>query len=221
MNVAIEKNRKSADSWGLNEKEFSLLHSLSTPEKIQDFLDALPRNNEKEGHTCASPRVILREKKAHCIEGAYIAALALWMHGERPLLLDLKASHGDDDHVVALYKRNGYFGAISKTNHPVLRFRDPIYRTLRELALSYFHEYCLLSDGRKTLRSYSRPFSLKRFGTEWITREGDLWDIASELDQSKHYAIVPAGNEQYLRPASGIERKAAGIFEWPMKDPRT
>ncbi len=221
MSVKTKRNRSSAEGWGVTEKEYDLLRGLSTPQKIQDFLDELPRNNEKEGHTCSSPRVALREKKAHCIEGACIAALALWMHGERPLLLDLKASHGDDDHVVALYKRGGHWGAISKTNHAVLRFRDPVYRTIRELALSYFHEYCLLSDGRKTLRSYSRPFSLKRFGIEWITREDGLWDIASELDQSKHSLIVPPGNEQYLRKASDIEREAAGIAEWPMKDPRT
>ncbi len=215
------KTKNAADEWGLNEGEFLLLQTLSTPEKIQDFLDNLPRNNEKNGHTCFSPRVVLREKKAHCIEGASLAALALWLHEERPLLLDLKALKPDDDHVVALYKRNGYWGAISKTNHSVLRFRDPIYRTVRELALSYFHEYFLLSDGKKTLRSYSRPFSLKRFGMEWITRENDLWDIASELDQSRHYPLIPVGNEQYLRKAGEIERKAAGIYEWPLKDPRT
>lgn len=219
--MKIKENQGGTNDWGMTEKEYILLQKLSSPEKIQDFLDMLPRNNEKSGHTCASPRVVLREKKAHCIEGAYVAALALWIHGERPLLLDLKASHGDDDHVVALYKRNGYWGAVSKTNHPVLRFRDPVYRTIRELALSYFHEYFLLSDGRKTLRSYSRPFSLKRFGTKWITEEDDLWEMASELDQSKHYPLVPPGNERYLRPASDIELTAAGIAEWPLKDPRT
>lgn len=221
MNTKPKKSRKHAIEWGMSEEEYILLSELSSPEKIQDFLDTLPRNNEKNGHTCFSPRVVLREGKAHCIEGASLAALALWLHGERPLLLDLKAAKPDDDHVVALYKRNGYWGAMSKTNHCVLRFRDPIYRTVRELALSYFHEYFLLSDGKKTLRSYSRPFSLKRFGVEWITREEDLWEIASELDQSKHYPIVPPGSEQYLRPASDIERKAAGIYEWPLKNPRT
>lgn len=222
MEKKIEKHQKDSSAPGrMTTKEYLLLRKLSTPQRIQDFLDTLPRNNEKERHTCASPRVVLREKKAHCIEGACLAALALSLHGERPLLLDLKAAANDDDHVVALYKRNGYWGAISKTNHPVLRFRDPVYRTVRELALSYFHEYFLLSDGRKTLRSYSRPFSLKRFGTEWITREDDLWDIATSLDQSKHFPIVPLGSDRYLRPASAIERKAAGIFEWPLKDPRT
>lgn len=214
-------DRKGADSWGVTAGEYALFRKLSTPQKIQDFLDSLPRNNEKDGHTCASPRIVLREQKAHCIEGACLAALALWMHGERPLLLDLKAATDDDDHVVSLYKRNGYWGAISKTNHPVLRFRDPVYRTVRELALSYFHEYFLVSDGRKTLRSYSRPFSLRRFGTEWITREEGIWDIASSIDESKHFPMVPTGNRRYLRPASNIERRAAGMVEWLLRDPRT
>lgn len=221
MSAKIKKIRRDANDWGMTEEEYALLRKLSSPGKIQDFLDTLPRNNEKNGHTCASPRTVLREEKAHCIEGAYLAALALWIHGERPLLLDLKASHGDDDHVVALYKRNGHWGAVSKTNHSVLRFRDPIYRTVRELALSYFHEYFLLTDGRKTLRTYSRPFSLKRFGTKWITEESDLWEIASELDQSKHFPLIPPGSEHFLRNAGEIERRAAGISEWPLKDPRT
>ncbi len=219
--MRTKRNRSGAESWGMTEKEYELLRKLSTPQKIQDFLDTLPRNNEKQGHTCVSPRVALREKKAHCIEGACIAALALWMHGERPLLLDLKALKPDDDHVVALYKQNGYWGAISKTAHPVLRFRDPVYRTIRELALSYFHEYFLPGDGMKTLRSYSRPFSLKRFGTEWITREDGLWDIASALDESQHYPLVPDENKQYLRKASKIEVEAGDLSEWPMSDPRT
>lgn len=221
MDTNKHKRTGKAIDWGVSEEEYATLWKLSSPGKIQDFLDALPRNNERKGHTCASPRVVLREQKAHCIEGAYVAALALWFHCERPLLLDLKASHGDDDHVVALYKRNGYWGAISKTNHSVLRFRDPIYRTVRELALSYFHEYFLFSNGEKTLRTYSRPFSLKRFGTKWITREDGLWEIASELDQSQHFALVPPENEQFLRKASAIEREASEIFEWSPRDPRT
>jgi hypothetical protein len=215
------KSRKSAEDWGMSEKEFELFRSLSTPQKIQDFLDRLPRNNERKGRTCASPRVALREKKAHCIEGACIAALALWMHGERPLLLDLKVSKPDEDHVVALYKQNGYWGAVSKTSHPVLRFRDPIYRTVRELALSYFHEYFLPHDGRKSLRTYSRPFSLKRFGTEWVTREDGLWDIALALDESRHYSIVPDANKHLLRKATKIEVEAYELNDWPSSDPRT
>src|SRR6185369_14947632 len=128
--------------------------------------------------THRSVRQVLKKKKAHCIEGALVAAAALWVHGEEPLLLDLfaeKDPYDDDAHVVALYKRNGYWGAISKTNHATIRFRDPVYKTLRELALSYFHEWFMNANGVKTLKSYSRPLKLKRLGTEWLTSEEDLW----------------------------------------------
>ncbi len=209
--------------FGLSSKELAVLKQLSTPHKIQDFLDKLPINYEKCGDTCRSPRVALREGKAHCIEGALIAATALWLHGEKPLLLDLKTLNIDidSDHVVALYKKNGYWGAISKTNHAVLRFRDPIYKTVRELALSYFHEYFLTTTGQKTLRSYSRPFSLARFGNDWITSEKGLWYIAEALDESPHYPLIPKGSEKYLRLSSNIERKAGSIAEWSKKNKRT
>ncbi|MEI8096700.1 MAG: hypothetical protein WCG73_01185 [Candidatus Moraniibacteriota bacterium] len=207
--------------FGLSKKELTVLRKLSTPEKIQDFLDALPINHEKQGDTCLSPRQVLREKKAHCIEGAMLAATALWLHGEEPLLLDLTTLRYDYDHVVALYKRNGYWGAISKTNHAVLRFRDPIYKTIRELALSYFHEYFMLTTGRKTLKSYSVPFSLKRFGTEWIASEENVWYIAHILDDIRHFPIVPEKNKRLIRKASPIERKAGGIAEWKKTDRRT
>src|SRR3989344_7323650 len=125
--------------FGLSPRELRILQKLTTPAKIQDFLDSLPMNHEKKGETHMSPRRVLCEKKAHCIEGALLAAVALWLHGEPPIIMNLSSrlGKGDVDHVVALYKRNGYWGAISKTNHSVLRFRDPIYRTPRELALSY------------------------------------------------------------------------------------
>lgn len=207
--------------FGLSKKELAVLRKLSTPEKIQDFLDTLPINHEKDGDTCLSPRQVLREKKAHCIEGAMLAATALWLHGEEPLLLDLTTLRYDDDHVVALYKRNGYWGAISKTNHAVLRFRDPIYRTVRELALSYFHEYFMTTTGRKTLVSYSIPFSLKRFGAEWIVSEEDVWYIAHILDDIRHFPIVPEKNKRLIRKASRIERGAGSIIEWGEKDRRT
>jgi len=207
--------------FGLSKKELAVLRKLSTPEKIQDFLDALPINHEKQGDTCLSPRQVLREKKAHCIEGAMLAATALWLHGEEPLLLDLTTLRYDDDHVVALYKRNGYWGAISKTNHAVLRFRDPIYRTIRELALSYFHEYFMITTGRKTLVSYSVPFFLKRFGTEWIAAEEDVWYIAHALDDVRHFTLVPEKNKRLIRKASSLERKLGSVAEWKKTDRRT
>lgn len=205
----------------LNQKEVAFFRKLSTPEKIQDYLDTLPFNFEKSGLTFYSPRVVLREGKAHCIEAACLAALALWYHGEEPLILDLRSLRYDFDHVVTLFKRNGYWGALSKTNHGVLRYRDPIYRTVRELALTYFHEYYLTTTGRKTLREYSRPFNLKRFGTDWVTSEESLIDIAEALDLSRHYRIVPPANERFLRIVSAIEKKTGSLPEWRKTDPGT
>jgi len=207
--------------FGLNQKERLFFRKLSTPEKIQDYLDTLPFNFEKSGLTFYSPRVILREGKAHCIEAACLAATALWYHGEEPLILDLRSLRYDFDHVVTLFKRNGYWGALSKTNHGVLRYRDPIYRTVRELAISYFHEYYLTTTGRKTLREYSRPFNLKRFGTDWVTSEESLIDIAEALDLSRHYRIVPPANERLLRTVSAIEKKTGSLPEWRKTDPGT
>lgn len=209
--------------FNLNKEEEKIFKKLSTPKKIQDYLDNLPINYEKEKETCNSPRVSLREQKAHCIEGAFIAATAFWYHGEKPLLLDLKTKNikTDSDHVVALYKKNGYWGAISKTNHSVLRSRDPIYRTLRELALSYFHEYFLTSTGEKTLRTYSRPFSLKKFGVSWITSENNLLEIAQALDESPHFKIIPETQKIYIQHASRYERKIASIPEWSKDNPKT
>lgn len=207
--------------FGLSPEELAVLKKLDTPEKIQDFLDAFPSNLSRYSDSCSSPRMALRNGRAHCIEGAFIAATALLLHGEKPLLMDLKAKSPDSDHVVALFKRNGFWGALSKSNHPVLRYRDPIYRTPRELALSYFHEYVLARSGDKTLRSYSRPFSLKRFGTDWITSTHHLWDIALALDQSHHYPLLPKGQERHLRKASLIECQAGRLTEWKRTDPRT
>jgi len=202
------------DSSQLTKKELGLLKKLSTPAKIQDFLDTLPFNFEKNGETYMSPRRTLEAGKAHCLEGALVASLALWMHGQEPLILDLKAHTSDVDHVVALYKINGYWGAISKTNHAVLRFRDPIYKTVRELATSYFHEYFLNKTGKKTLRGFSKPFNLKKLGFSWVTAEDELWNIPEVLDSLPHIPYFPKQNKKYIRPADKIERKAGEIIEW-------
>jgi hypothetical protein len=199
--------------------ERALLRKLSTPEKIQDFLDTLPINHEKRGETCYSPRVVLRKKKAHCLEGALLAAAALAFHGEEPLLLNLKSSPGDDDHAVTLFKRRGRWGAISKTNHAVLRYRDPVYLSPRELALSYFHEYFENSSGTKTLMAFSKPFRLSRYGTSWMVSEKPLWKIAFSLRASPHTKIVPMGLSP--RKATRIERDAGKLIEWQRNHPRT
>ncbi len=187
---------------------------LSTPERIQDFLDSLSFNYEREGETCRSPRMVLAHKSAHCLEGALLAATLLANIGERPRIMNLQTGAGDDDHAVALFKRNGLWGAISKTNHAVLRYRDPIYPTLAELARSYFHEYFLGETGRKTLRAYSRPLSLKRFGTSWIESEKDVWHIAYALADAVHIPIAPKSTLSKLRNASLFERTVIEKTEW-------
>jgi len=208
---------------GLTLREYEKLSRLSTPIKIQNFLDAIPRNWEKKGDTYMSPRRVLRENKAHCIEGALLAATALWIAGEPPIIMNLspQPDKGDFDHVITLYKRGGCYGAISKTNYASIRFRDPIYRTPRELVLSYFHEWFLNSTGEKILECYSKPLNMQRFGAGWITDEKDLQGIADALDALPHYLIVPKGNWQYVRKADHMELKAGKLIEWPKSDPRT
>lgn len=207
--------------FGFTQAELKVLRKLSTPDKIQDFLDALPANYVKQGDTLYSPRAVLRERKAHCIEGALLAIAAFAVNGKESWLLDLRTKHYDEDHVVTLFKKGNYWGALSKTNHPVLRYRDPIYKSVRELALSYFHEFFMADDGRKTMVDYSRPFSLKRFGIEWMTSDENLWGMAIALDNSPHYPIVPAGASRHLRPATQVERDAYQMVEWKKSDPRT
>ena len=153
--------------------KFLLFKKLNSSAKIQDFLNTLPFNFEKNGDTCSSPLLVLRRGTAQCLEGAILAAAILWYQGQKPLLLDLRTVRPDDDHVLALFKQSGRWGAISKTNHAVLRYRDPIYATIRELAFSYFNEY-FLDNGKKTLRSYSKPLNLLQFDDEWLTIDQDL-----------------------------------------------
>lgn len=207
---------------GLTSGEYEILKRLSTPIKIQNFLDAIPRNWEKNGDTYMSPRRVLRENKAHCIEGALLAAAALWIAGEPPLVLNLSplSGKGDFDHVITLYKRGGRYGAISKTNYATIRFRDPIYRTPRELVLTYFHEWFINETGEKVLERYSRPLDMRRFGTKWLTTEEDLEEIALALDALQYYHFVPKGNRRYIRKADHMELQAGKLIEWPHSDPR-
>lgn len=207
--------------FGLTKGELVVLKKLSTPIKIQNFLDATPLNWEKKGETYMSPRRVLREHKMHCLEGALVAAVALWIQGEKPWVLDLK-TYGDDDHVVALYRCRGYWGALSKTNHAALRYRDPVYKNLRELAVSYFHEYFSNATGRKTLRSFStRPFNLAGLGTHWITAEEELFDVAAAIDSAPHSQIFPKKSRCFIRRADPMELQAGKIIEWKRTDPRT
>jgi hypothetical protein len=205
----------------LSPAEVRLFKKYKTPIHIQDFLDTFPINHEKKGGTYWSPRRVLQENKMHCLEGALVAALIFWLQGKPALLMDLKTNGKDADHVVTLYKQHGYWGALSKTNHASLRFRDPVYKTLRELALSYFHEYFLDKNGQKVLRSFSEPFNVRKLGTQWITAEDDLQYIAEAIDTSAHHQLVPKKNLRYIRKADIMERRAGKIIEWRKNDPRT
>lgn len=204
----------SMHTLGFEEKELRVLKKLNTPRKIQDYLETIPINFERGGETCMSPRQVLRKRRAHCMEGALFAAAALWLHGEPPLLLDLKTGKNDYDHVVALFRRRGHWGALSKTNHAVLRYREPVYRSIRELALSYFHEY-FLDNGIKTLRSYSKPFDLRTFKERsWPTAEEDVWYVSKALDAIPHLAFAPKHALRSLRRADRIEREAGKLTQW-------
>lgn len=201
----------------LTREENTILRTLSSPVKIQDYLDTLRINMEPQGDTAYSPLVVMRKRTAHCIEGALLAALALWYHGEKPLILDLVSAVPDTDHVVALFRKYGHWGAISKTNHAVLRYREPVYETIHELVMSYFHEY-FLNDGRKTLRNFAGPLDLSTIQDKsWITSEKNLWHIVDWINDQDHYDIMDRAMIRGLRRADPIERRAGAITDQNLK----
>jgi len=172
--------------------ERAVFRRLTTPAKIQRFLDDLAYNKEPDGPTCRSPRLVLRDRTAHCMEGALFGAAALRMIGHPPLLLDFEAVR-DDDHVLAVFRVRGHWGALAKSNYSGLRYREPVYRTLRELAMSYFEHYYNLRK-EKTLRRYSRPVNLKRFDRMgWMTAERSVWEIPEYLTTIAHTPVLPQG----------------------------
>lgn len=144
-----------------------------------------------------------------------LAAAALRRIGQRPLVLDLTATDDDQDHVVALFRQHGCWGAISKTNHAVLRYREPVYRTVRELAMSYFHEYFLQSNGKKTLRSFAGPVDLSRFDRRgWEMSEEEVWYIPEYLSEVPHTLILSRAQIASLRRADPVELRAGEHIEW-------
>ena len=203
--------------FNLTQQESSLLQQLNSPRKIQDFINKIPINFEPEGDTCLSPRQVLQQNRAHCIEGALLAALILRIHGHPSLVVDLTAAKKDFDHVIAVFQQHGHWGAISKTNHAVLRYREPVYKTIRELAMSFFHEY-FTDEGKKTLRSYSDPVDLSQFDHKgWVTAEKNLWYINDHLAKVQHYTIVSRAQIATLRKADPIEIKIGKVVEWKKK----
>ena len=180
----------------LTPAEARRLRSLKTPYGIQRFMDAMPYHIAT---TAWSPRRVLAERTAHCLEGAIFAAAALRAIGHRPLLVDLEADN-DTDHVIAVFKERGQWGSLARSNYAFLEYREPIHRTLRELALSYFPAYFNLRHQR-TLRRFSRPVDLRRFDhRDWMTAKKDLWFIAEHLLDIPHTELLPRGMAKRLNP---------------------
>ncbi len=175
--------------YGLTRAETGVLRRLSTPEKVQRYLDDLTYNVEPDGDTVRSPRRVIRDRTAHCAEGAFLAAAAFRVNGRLPLLVDLEADN-DDDHVLAVYRDRGLWGSVATSKFSGLRFRAPVYRTVRELVMSYFEDY-FNWDGDRSLRAYSRPLSLARFDRiNWTTAEEDLWPVVEWLTVAHHTPLV-------------------------------
>ncbi len=197
----MKKWQREFEQYKLTEEEINFFKSLHSPFKIQEFLDSIPYSVE-EKYRC--PRSVIKDKKAHCFDGAVFAAAALNQIGYKPLIMQLRAVR-DDDHMLALYKINNHWGAIAKSNFVGLRLREPIYRTLRELALSYFELYYNI-DYEKTLREYSVVLNLKKFDKYyWIYRDEAMDLIAEKLDELHHYKII---NEDMIKLLNKVDERS-------------
>ncbi len=200
---------------GLTAPEFAVLARLSSPPRIQAFLNAIPANHELRGETVRSVRGVLRHREAHCIEGALVAACALWVHGEPPLVAHLDCDASDYPHVVALFRRGRCWGAVSKSNGTWLRYREPVYLSLRELAMSYFHEY-FDTRGRKTLRAYSGAYDLRRVELgSWVTGDANCWALHDRLSALRHYPLITSAQAGALTRRDAFERRCAKLVEYP------
>jgi hypothetical protein len=191
---------------------------LNTPPKIQRFLDDIRYNTEVDGETFRSPRRVLADRTANCIEGAVLAAAALRVQGDPPLIMDLTAVR-DEDHVIAVFRKGSMWGAIGTSKFTGLRYREPVYRTLRELAMSYFEQYFNLA-GERTLRGHGRPVNLARFDAmKWMTSAEDLWPIAEHLERIPHISLVSPAAARRLTPL-GPRLRAAGLLDHPTAGPQ-
>lgn len=184
-------------------EETAFLSTFSDPYSIQEFLDTIDYNPNEE---CRSPRLVIRNRRAHCFEGALFAAAVLEFIGYQPLIVDMMAVN-DDDHVIAVFREDGLWGAVAKSNFTTLRYREPVYRSLRELLMSYFDFYFNVK-GEKTLRSYSRPFNLKAFGgRDWATTNEDLEYIGDKIESLHHYPVITG------EMAAKLKRAGASLLE--------
>lgn len=213
-------NAQLAHRLGLSARELAQLAPLDTPQKVQAFVARIPSNHEPDGETVFSARSTLRHRRAHCIEGAFVAALALWLHGDPPLLLHMDCDASDYPHVIALFRRGRCWGAISKTNGVRLRYRDPVYRSVRELAMSYFHEYNN-KRGERTLRSISRPYDLRRIDPAlWVTSDGNCWWLHDRLAGLRHVPLLNANQVRALSKLDALERSISKHVQYPKPNRR-
>lgn len=193
------------NSW--SKEELFFFKRFKKPTDIQKFLNLIPYDPDD---VCRSPRYVIKELKAHCFEGALFAAASLRQLGYKPLIVDLRAVN-DDDHVIAVFKNDNHWGAVAKSNFTTLRFREPVYRTIRELAMSYFDFY-FNTIAQKSLREYSLPLDLSRFDKEnWMTADEDLDHIGDCLDKVKHIRLITASMEKSLEKVDDMLFKA-GLF---------
>ena len=177
-----------------NKEELKFLKNMDSPVKIQDYLDSIPYNH---GIDSKSPRYVLQKGSAHCLEGAVLAAACLRNLGFRPLIVDLRAVN-DDDHLIAVFKVNNCWGAIAKSNFTTLRFREPFYKNIRELCMSYFDFY-FNTIGQKTLRAYASPYDISRYDSrKWMTTSDDLEYIGSDIDKQRHFPLIDNENAKSL-----------------------
>ena len=199
---------------GLTAREHATLARLATPERIQAFISAIPANHEPDGETVHSVRSVLRHRVAHCIEGALVAACALAVRGEPALVMHLDCAPHDNPHVLALFRRRGHWGALSKSNGAWLRYREPVYRSLRELAMSYFHEF-FDRHGGKTLRAYSRTLDLRRVDPAlWVTNAASCWEVHDMIAALRHYPLVTPAQARALSRRDAHERRAALLVQY-------
>ena len=189
---------------GFSRAELRTIRALKDPYGIQRFMDSLPYHLAM---TAWSPRRVLRERTLHCLEGAIFAAAALRVLGHRPLIVDLEAVQ-DSDHVLAVFRERGYWGALAASNYAGLRYRDPVYRSLRELVMSYFEAYFNLR-GERTLRRFSRPVDLSRFDRQdWMTTEKDVWFIPEHLLTIPHTPVITPAMARRLHRIDARSLKA-------------
>jgi hypothetical protein len=195
-----------ADTDHLSDDQLEFLRSLDSPVKIQAFLNEIPYSTEERNR---SPLNVLRDRQAHCLDGALFAAAALRRSGDPPLLVDLLPDPGtDDDHVLAIFKRRGRFGALAKSNFPMLRYRDAVYRSLHELVMSYFEVFFNL-DGQKTLRTYTRPLNLSSLDAlGWMWSDAGAEAVEKRLHQQSHISILTPEMIAELAPVDALSYKA-------------